>query len=113
MPVDPALRDLVARIGAFHVTDRRLKGAQRAIEAAIEKGAVDDSVRDAYGSEVRRYFEDFDREARAHLRDVDRRLEQVNQVAFNLGAERGVAVKRIEGTQAVLHALTELESSRT
>ena len=112
MPVDPALRELVARIAAFHITDRTLKGAQRAIEAAIEKGAVDDSVRDAYRSAARRYFEGFDREARAHLRDVDRRLERVTQVAFNLGAERGVAVKRIEGTQAVLFALTDLETSR-
>jgi hypothetical protein len=113
MPVDPALRDLVARIGAFHITDRRLKGAQRAIEAAIETGAVDESVRKAYRSAALRYFEDFDREARAHLRDVDRRLGRVNQIAFNLSAERGVAVKRIEGTQAVLLALSDPESSRT
>ncbi|MFY9719865.1 MAG: hypothetical protein WAK16_09480 [Candidatus Cybelea sp.] len=113
MPVDPALRDLVARIGAFHITDRRLKSAQHAIEAAIESGAVDESIRQAYRSAALRYFEGFDREARAHLRDVDRRLERVNQIAFNLGAERGVAVKRIEGTQAVLLALTEPESSPT
>jgi hypothetical protein len=41
-------------------------------------------------------------------RDVDRRLEHVNQVHFNLAAERAVAVKRIEATQGVLHALTGL-----
>jgi hypothetical protein len=91
MPADPGLRDLVARVGAFHITDGAMKRAQHAI--------------------VRRYFEGFDREARAHLRDVDRRLEHTNQVAFNLTAERGVAVKRIEGTQAVLTALAGAEDS--
>ena len=48
------------------------------------------------------YFSGFEREARAHLRDVDKRLEGLNQVNFNLTAERGVAVKRIEATQGVL-----------
>jgi hypothetical protein len=112
MPVDPALREVVARIGAFHITDGTMKRAQRAIESAIAKGEVDDGVRDAYRSAARRYFEGFDREARAHLRDVDRRLERTNQVAFNLNAERAVAVKRIEGTQGVLQALADLELAR-
>ncbi len=111
MPIDPALRDLVARAGAFHITDRAMIGAQRAIEAALETGEVDDRVRRAYRNALRRYFEGFDREARAHLRDVDRRLERVNQVQFNLAAERGVAVKRIEATQGVLTALSADEGS--
>ncbi len=105
MPVDPALRDLVARVGAFHVTDRALARAQRAIEAALERGDVAPQECDRYRDAVRRYFEPFAREARAHLRDVDRRLEHLNQVVFNLTAERGVAVKRIEATQGVLAAL--------
>ena len=54
----------------------------------------------------------FEREARGHLRDVDRRLEQANQVHFNLAAERGVAVKRIEATQAVLAELDTLGAQR-
>ncbi len=57
---------------------------------------------------VHRYFEGFDGEAREHLRDVDRRLERVNQVHFNLTAERGVAVKRIEATSSILEALRDL-----
>lgn len=109
MPVDLALRSLVARVGAFHITDRETKRAQRTIEAALERGDVDDRAEQAYRDAVRRYFESFDREARAHLRDVDLRLERVNQVQFNLAAERGVAVKRIEATQAVLRALTGAE----
>jgi len=43
--------------------------------------------------------------------DVDRRLEHTNQVVFNLTAERGVAVKRIEGTQSVLSTLAGVEGS--
>jgi hypothetical protein len=109
--VDPALRELVARVGAFHLSDRAMKDAQRSIERAIEKNAVDERTANAYHSAVRRYFEGFDREARAHLRDVDRRLERANQVQFNLTAERGVAVKRIEATQAVLAALGEAGGS--
>ena len=108
MPADPGLRDLVARVGAFHITDGAMK---RAIETALEKDEVDAGAGHAYRSAVRRYFESFDREARAHLRDVDRRLEHTNQVVFNLTAERGVAVKRIEATQAVLNALAGAEGS--
>jgi hypothetical protein len=111
MPADPALRDLVTRVGAFHITDAAMKRAQRAIEAALEKGEVDAGAQQAYHAAVRRYFESFDREARAHLRDVDHRLERSNQVVFNLTAERGVAVKRIEATQSVLSTLAGVEAS--
>lgn len=107
MPVDAALAELVTRIGAFHVTDRAMKRAQHAMEAAVASGSVDETTRITYFAAARRYFEGFNGEARAHLRDVDRRLEHVNQVHFNLTAERGVAVKRIEATQAVLQALRE------
>jgi hypothetical protein len=108
MPIDAELRALVERIGEFHISDRAMKRAQSTIEAAIQTGDVADRTRDAYLAAARRYFENFEREARAHLRDVDRRLEGVNQVHFNLTAERGVAVKRIEATQAVLHSLAAL-----
>jgi hypothetical protein len=110
MPVDPALLELVRRVGVFHVTHRGLKRAQRAMDAAIAGGSVDESLYRLYLDEVRHYFETFDAEARAQLRDVDRRLEHVNQVHFNLTAERGVAVKRIEATQGVLAALAELRA---
>lgn len=86
-----------------------MKRAQTAIETAMLGDTVDDATRDAYIREVRRYFESFDREARGHLRDVDRRLERANQIHFNLTAERGVAVKRIEATSSVLESLASLE----
>lgn len=84
-----------------------MKRAQGEIERAIAAGDVGDRQRAAYLAAVRRYFEGFGREARAHLRDVDNRLVHANQVQFNLTAERGVAVKRIEATDAVLQALAE------
>jgi hypothetical protein len=111
MPVDPGFADLVARVRAFHITQRAMKRAQTAIETAMVGDTVDGATRAAYLREVRRYFEGFDREARGHLRDVDRRLERANQVHFNLTAERGVAVKRIEATSSVLESLASLEGS--
>ncbi len=111
MPVDDALRRLVAQVGEFHITDRAMRDAQRSIEAALSRGEPADDVCAAYCQAVRDYFEGFDREARAHLRDVDRRLERLNQIHFNYTAERGVAVKRIEATQALLHALAAARGS--
>ncbi|HEY9180866.1 MAG TPA: hypothetical protein VIO32_09100 [Candidatus Baltobacteraceae bacterium] len=99
------LRALAARVGEFYVTDKALKGAQNKIEAALASGNVDDAAQREYVQAVRRYFAGFEKEARAHLRDVDKRLEHVNQVHFNLTAERGVAVRRIEATQGVLQEL--------
>ena len=102
---DDRLAALIAHVGNFHITDRAMRKAQVEAEAALTKGSLDTPQRDAYVAAVRRYFVGFEREARTHLRDVDRRLEAVNQVQFNLTAERGVAVKRIEATQAVLSEL--------
>jgi hypothetical protein len=110
MPVDAALAALASHVGGFHITDRTMKRAQEEVAAAIASGDVDDRTRDAYLNAVRHYFDGFQKEARAHLRNVDRRLEQVNQVAFNLTAERGVAVKRIEATEGVLRDVGALQS---
>jgi hypothetical protein len=109
MPVDAALAALATHVGGFHITDRAMKRSQEDVAAAIAAGDVDDRTRDAYLSAVRHYFNGFQREARAHLRDVDKRLEQINQVAFNLTAERGVAVKRIEATEGVLRDVGALQ----
>ena len=103
--------DLAQRVGAFHITDRAMKRAQTDIERSLEAGIVDDHARREYLAAVRRYFEGFSKEARRGLRDVDRRLEESNQVQFNLTAERGVAVKRIEATEAILHDLAAVEEN--
>ena len=104
--------DLALRVGEFHITDRAMKRAQETVERALEEGTIDDAARAAYLAAVRRYFEAFSKEARAALREVDRRLEEINQVHFNLTAERSVAVKRIEATDAVLHDLAALEKDK-
>jgi hypothetical protein len=111
MPIDDRLRSLVERIGAFHITDRAMKRAQSVMENSLRDGDVADETRIAYLAAARRYFEEFATEARTHLRDVDRRLEHANQVTFNLTAERGVAVKRIEATQSVLHSIEALRET--
>jgi len=103
MPAEPTtLRSLVARVGAFHLTDRPMLAAQRAMEAALAQGEPSAADVRIYVAAVSRYFDGFEREARAHLRDLDRRIEHANQVVFNLTAERGVAAKRIEVTANVL-----------
>jgi hypothetical protein len=102
---DDKLRALVTRVGEFYITDKAMKSAQQKMESALTRDAVDEPARREYLTAVRRYFAGFEKEARTHLRDVDKRLEQVNQVHFNLTAERGVAVRRIEATQAVLSEL--------
>jgi hypothetical protein len=110
MPVDASFAQLTAQIGAFHITDAAMRRAQERAEAAIARGDVNETEMRAYLGAARRYFSSFDREARAHLRDVDRRLTRANQIVFNLTAERGVAVKRIEATGAVLAALADAET---
>lgn len=111
MSADEALSMLANEVGGFHITDRTMKRAQAQIDAALRGGSVSAQQRRDYLAAVRRYFAGFEREARGHLSDVDRRLVHANQVVFNLTAERGVAVKRIEATQAVLHRVGELENA--
>lgn len=109
MPDSDSFATLVARVGEFYVTDKALKNAQKRAAAALATGTIDEAGRRAYLDAVQRYFSGFEREARAHLRSLDRRLEQANQVHFNLAAERGVAVRRLEATQGVLTDIERLE----
>ena len=102
---------LVAHVGGFHITDRAMRKAQDEAERALAAGGLGPAQRESYLNAVRAYFTGFEKEARAHLRDVDKRLEHAHQVAFNLNAERGVAVKRIEATQAVLAQLDEVKGA--
>lgn len=108
---DERFAAFVARVGDFHITDRAMSKAQSDASQAVQAGKVDDGVRARYLEAVKRYFSGFEREARTHLRDVDRRLDHANQVAFNLTAERAVAVKRIEATQGVLSEMETLEDA--
>jgi hypothetical protein len=105
--LDP-LAALVRTVAGFHVTDRGLLRAQHAIERELAAGAPAPATIAAYLGATRAYFAGFDRDARAHLNGVDRELEQLYARQYNLAAERGVAVKRIEAVQGVLAQLGEI-----
>lgn len=113
MPVDQPLRDLVERVSEFHLSDRRMFREQRDMQRELDTGSVDTAVRARYLDAVRRYFSGFEAEARTHLHDVDRRLEALHQVQFNLGAERSVAARRIEIASGVLNALAAFTGENT
>ena len=97
-----ALAALVEEIGRFYITDRAMLRAHKAIVRTLASGDPPDLAVAAYLNAVARYFTGFEREARAHLADVDRRLSRISQLQFNLTAERGVAAGRVEATQGVL-----------
>jgi hypothetical protein len=100
---------LVAEIDGFYVRDRAMRGAQAEMKRVLAGAAPpSDADVERYVGAVKKYFDGFEREARAHLSDVDRRLAKVSQLQFNLTAERGVAAKRVEVTQGVLARVLEL-----
>jgi hypothetical protein len=111
----PASRErlgaLAAEVGRFHLRDRAMLRAQARISALLAApGEIPPAAAAEYLAAVRSYFTAFEREARAHLLDIDRRLGKVSQVQFNLTAERGVTTRRVEITQGVLSTLTELSA---
>jgi hypothetical protein len=105
---DERFATLVRTVGAFHLTDRTMRSAQERIERTLAGGSPDSAAISAYLSAVRRYFEPYRREAEGQLKHVDRELERLYQVQYNLTAERGVVAKRIEAVRGVLDALAEL-----
>ena len=110
MPKPDRFAQLVNAVGAFHLTDRAMRAAQDRIDRALAAGAVDEAATRAYLEAVRRYFEPYEREAQGQLRHVDRELERLYQLEYNLSAERGVVAKRIEAVRGVLTALAELRA---
>ena len=104
----PPLRGLVDEVGQFYITDRAMTRAQQHMVTLLERGEPPAAEVAAYLRAVRRYFTGFEREARAHLRDVEQRLAHVGQLQFNLTAERGVAARRVAATQGVLSKLGEV-----
>ncbi len=115
MPGEPTLvldggrlRALVAQVAEFRTRDRAMSSAQKAIEAILsEREPTKEELR-RYRAAVERYFSGFAREARQRLDELDRRITHANQVQFNLQAERGVALRRVELTQGVLSGVAEL-----
>jgi hypothetical protein len=103
------LQSLVESVGGFYVRERKLQRAQAEMSASLAAGGdlAPDAI-ERYLSAVQRYFAAFEREARSHLRDVERRLAHASQLQFNLTAERDVSTRRVEITQGVLAKLAEL-----
>jgi hypothetical protein len=107
-PTPEGLAALAARVGTFHITDRAMQRAQRTFTTACAEREPSPAETSAYLRAVRAYFEGFAHDADAQLAGVDRELERLYQRQYNLAAERGVAVKRIEAVQGVLTLLAEL-----
>jgi hypothetical protein len=101
-------RSLVATIGGFYVRDRAMAREQKKMAEILAERPATAQETEAYLAVARRYFGGFEREARAHLQHVDRELEKLYQVQYNLTAERGVAQRRVEATQGVLSSIEEL-----
>ncbi len=110
MAVDrAALGALVAEVARFYIRERTMRRAQLKMTAALGASlTLRERDVDDYVKAVQTYFGGVEREAREHLRDVDRRLGRVSQLQYNLTAERGVTARRVEVTQGVLARLTEL-----
>jgi hypothetical protein len=103
------LEALVDEVGRFYIRERRMRLAQDAMRTLLgNDAALDDAAVRGYLVAVTAYFTGFEREARAHLRDIDKRLARASQLQFNLTAERGVTARRVEATQGVLSRLAEL-----
>ena len=102
------LQALVAEVGEFRIRDRALTEAQRRMEAIVREREPSGEELRRYLSDVERYFGAFAAEARRNLADLDRRIAHQNQVLFNLQAERGVALRRVERTQGVLSGVEEI-----
>ena len=96
------LQKVLELVDGFHITDRRLLRARRAV--ARDSGPA--TMR-AFVSEVRRYFLALEREAGDQIVSADRRLDDVYQRQYNLQAERAVAERRRDGARSVLQALEE------
>jgi hypothetical protein len=87
-----------------------MASAQKAMEQILTVREPTEEEVHRYGTAVKRYFSGFAREARGRLDELDRRISHVNQVQFNLQAERGVALRRVELTQGVLSEVAEIAS---
>jgi hypothetical protein len=104
-----SVRALVAEVAGYYVSDRSLRRAQKRMADMLQAGGeLPPAAVSAYLAAVRRYFTGFEREARAHLSDLEKRLARVSQLQYNLTAERGVTARRVESTQGVLARIAEL-----
>jgi Lon protease-like protein len=98
---------LTALVDAFHITDRSLLRARERVRVQATADTQAEFRRHAL-----RYFRALEREARHHLADLDRKLDELYQRQYNLQAERGVAQRRLAGAQNVLSALGDASAGK-
>jgi len=110
MPIAVDLATLVRHVGAYRISDRSLRASLERVQSYTERGeAPPEPELAAFMRAARRYFETLEREARAHLKDIDRRLDDLFQQQYNLQAERGVAQRRLAGAGETLALLERAE----
>ena len=110
MSVDAAaLSALVRDVARFYIREKTMRRAQAAmVDRLASQSPPTDTEIASYVGAVERYFGGFEREAREHLRDVDKRLGRASQLQYNLTAERDVTARRVEVTQGVLARVAEI-----
>jgi hypothetical protein len=99
------LAGLLALIDEFHITDRALVRARELARSGDTPAAVE-----ALRRAAAKYFGDMATEAEQHLREIDRKLDDLYQRQYNLQAERGVAERRLSGARRVLRSLDDADS---
>jgi Lon protease-like protein len=104
----PEVAALTALVDAFHITDR---GLLRARERLRVEASTDSDAE--FRRHALRYFAALEREARNHLADIDRKLDELYQRQYNLQAERGVTERRLAGARSVLSALNEATGGKS
>ncbi|HVA36390.1 MAG TPA: hypothetical protein VNJ51_02125 [Candidatus Dormibacteraeota bacterium] len=110
MPTAVDLAALARAVGSYRIGDRALRASLDRIRAHVERGETP-SERDleTFVRDARRYFAGLEREARAQIKDLDRRLDDLFQQQYNLQAERGVAHRRLLGATETLERLQQVE----
>jgi len=96
------LQNVLKLVDSFHITDRKLLRARKALAERADQAHIA-----AFRKEAQRYFAALQREAEEHMRSVDRRLDDLYQLQYNLQAERAVAQRRGEGARELLEALRD------
>lgn len=96
------LDGLLGLIDQFHITDRALVRARDLVRRGDSPAAVE-ALRQA----AAKYFGDMATEAEQHLREIDRKLDDLYQRQYNLQAERGIAERRLSGARRVLQSITD------
>ncbi|MDQ6780505.1 MAG: hypothetical protein M3Z37_05045 [Candidatus Eremiobacteraeota bacterium] len=94
------LQNVLQMVDSFHITDRKLMRARKALEGGA--GPAEVAV---FCREAQRYFRVLQREAEQDMRSVDRRLDDLYQLQYNLQAEHAVAQRRRDGARELLEAL--------